>query len=99
MLKQVQHDKKSLDSRFRGNDIKNLIHATTLFRVGEHRQIQKIRLYQAIEMTLYNGRIAQLVEQRTENPCVAGSIPASATTSILNACLGFLWYIVTFIKI
>jgi nucleoside-diphosphate-sugar epimerase len=27
------------------------------------------------------GRIAQLVEQRTENPCVAGSIPAPATTS------------------
>jgi hypothetical protein len=28
------------------------------------------------------GRIAQSVEQRTENPCVAGSIPAPATTSI-----------------
>ena len=28
------------------------------------------------------GRIAQLVEQRTENPCVAGSIPAPATTII-----------------
>ncbi len=26
------------------------------------------------------GRIAQSVEQRTENPCVAGSIPAPATT-------------------
>ena len=26
------------------------------------------------------GWVAQLVEQRTENPCVAGSIPASATT-------------------
>ena len=26
------------------------------------------------------GRIAQLVEQRTENPCVAGSIPGLATT-------------------
>ena len=26
------------------------------------------------------GWIAQLVEQRTENPCVAGSIPAPATT-------------------
>jgi hypothetical protein len=25
------------------------------------------------------GWVAQLVEQRTENPCVAGSIPASAT--------------------
>jgi hypothetical protein len=26
-----------------------------------------------------NGQVAQLVEQRTENPCVAGSIPALAT--------------------
>ena len=25
------------------------------------------------------GPVAQLVEQRTENPCVAGSIPAWAT--------------------
>jgi hypothetical protein len=27
-----------------------------------------------------DGRIAQLVEQRTENPCVGGSIPPPATT-------------------
>jgi hypothetical protein len=26
------------------------------------------------------GQIAQLVEQRTENPCVAGSIPVLATS-------------------
>jgi hypothetical protein len=26
-----------------------------------------------------DGIIAQLVEQRTENPCVAGSIPADTT--------------------
>jgi hypothetical protein len=26
-----------------------------------------------------NGQIAQLVEQRIEDPCVAGSIPALAT--------------------
>jgi hypothetical protein len=31
------------------------------------------------------GRIAQLVEQRTENPCVAGSIPAPATTSFIHS--------------
>jgi hypothetical protein len=30
-----------------------------------------------------DGWVAQLVEQRTENPCVAGSIPASATTSLI----------------
>ncbi|WP_342270551.1 hypothetical protein [Rickettsia endosymbiont of Orchestes rusci] len=36
MLKQVQHDKskKSLDSRFRGNDIKNSSHATKPIHAG-----------------------------------------------------------------
>ena len=28
-----------------------------------------------------NGAIAQLVEQRTENPCVPGSIPGGTTLS------------------
>ena len=28
---------------------------------------------------IYNGQIAQLVEQGTENPCVPGSIPGLAT--------------------
>ena len=31
------------------------------------------------------GQIAQSVEQRTENPCVAGSIPVLATFLCLNA--------------
>ena len=31
------------------------------------------------------GFIAQSVEQRTENPCVAGSIPAGATKGVLNS--------------
>ena len=30
------------------------------------------------------GRIAQLVEQRTENPCVGGSNPSSTTTYTLK---------------
>jgi hypothetical protein len=34
------------------------------------------------------GAVAQLVEQRTENPCVAGSIPAH-TTKTLTEMLGF----------
>ncbi len=34
-------------------------------------------------MKAHDGLIAQLVEQRTENPCVAGSIPAQATFSFL----------------
>ena len=33
---------------------------------------------------LFNGSIAQLVEQRTENPCVVGSIPTGATIYYLN---------------
>ena len=31
------------------------------------------------------GQIAQLVEQRTENPRVGGSIPSLATISILSS--------------
>ena len=31
-----------------------------------------------------NGAIAQLVEQRTENPCVPGSIPGGTTSKIAN---------------
>ncbi len=31
-----------------------------------------------------NGAIAQLVEQRTENPCVPGSIPGGTTTKNLK---------------
>ncbi len=34
------------------------------------------------------GAIAQLVEQRTENPCVPGSIPGG-TTSLERLILGF----------
>jgi hypothetical protein len=33
------------------------------------------------------GRVAQLVEQRTENPCVAGSIPAPTTESKRKAAM------------
>ena len=39
-----------------------------------------------------NGVIAQLVEQRTENPCVPGSIPGDTTSkseSCRNAALFF----------
>jgi hypothetical protein len=30
------------------------------------------------------GSVAQLVEQRTENPCVGGSIPSRATLNIFD---------------
>jgi hypothetical protein len=39
----------------------------------------------------FNGAIAQLVEQRTENPCVAGSIPAGTTKSLTQVGLFFGW--------
>jgi hypothetical protein len=32
------------------------------------------------------GAVAQLVEQRTENPCVGGSIPPHTTDNIEMAC-------------
>ena|SRR5690242_3178011 len=35
----------------------------------------------AISLVAANGQVAQLVEQRTENPCVGGSIPPLATNS------------------
>ena len=34
--------------------------------------------------TIKNGAIAQLVEQRTENPCVPGSIPGGTTLKKSN---------------
>ena len=35
----------------------------------------------------YDGAIAQLVEQRTENPCVPGSIPGGTTPPFIRAVL------------
>ena len=40
--------------------------------------LPKLANPQTIDITS-NGQIAQLVEQRTENPCVGGSIPPLAT--------------------
>ena len=37
---------------------------------------------------MFDGQIAQSVEQRTENPRVGGSIPSLATTSNLVTVLG-----------
>jgi hypothetical protein len=40
-----------------------------------------------------DGAIAQLVEQRTENPCVAGSIPAGTTAKPSEKSGGFfVWF-------
>ena len=52
-------------------------------RTKMHKIIQKIlRDYKkGFKFALANtvGVVAQLVEQRTENPCVTGSIPVDAT--------------------
>ena len=40
-----------------------------------------------------HGSIAQSVEQRTENPCVTGSIPVGATILILLTNILYLCYI------
>ena len=42
-----------------------------------------------------NGAIAQLVEQRTENPCVPGSIPGGTTPPFIREVLarGFLFFV------
>ncbi len=38
---------------------------------------------------LGHGTLAQLVEQRTENPCVPGSIPGGTTKKPANIVCGF----------
>ena len=50
-----------------------------------------------LQPQIQRGAVAQLVEQRTENPCVTGSTPVSATNKkrIANAVLFFccgLWH-------
>ena len=46
-----------------------------------------VLVFQNISLPLHSqtskqGAIAQLVEQRTENPCVPGSIPGGTTESV-----------------
>ena len=38
------------------------------------------------------GAVAQSVEQRTENPCVAGSIPAHTTSKSFREIWSFFWF-------
>ena len=42
--------------------------------------------------SLGEGAVAQSVEQRTENPCVAGSIPAHTTESFNRIVEAFLFF-------
>ena len=48
---------------------------TFALAIEKHRSLQNKK----------NGAIAQLVEQRTENPCVPGSIPGGTTSSFLKS--------------
>jgi hypothetical protein len=48
--------------------------------VGEQSESQKFSKNKSKKTKSICGSVAQLVEQRTENPCVAGSNPALATT-------------------
>ena len=52
---------------------------------------QKIAGSSPVETAIIFGFIAQSVEQGTENPCVAGSIPAGATIFLYihETCLTF----------
>ncbi len=42
-------------------------------------------------LAIENGDVAQLVEQRTENPCVGGSIPSITTTTEVERGCPFGW--------
>ena len=46
---------------------------------GEKLEKELLRLEEMKAYEKENGAIAQLVEQRTENPCVPGSIPGGTT--------------------
>ena len=46
---------------------------------------EKQRCHSSLQpQTRNNGAIAQLVEQRTENPCVPGSIPGGTTEILIQ---------------
>ena len=51
-------------------------------------RIQKATIF---ALALEQGTLAQLVEQRTENPCVPGSIPGGTTNSELIVSSEFLF--------
>lgn len=54
------------------------------FTIYLHSEIKTANLF------YFNGTLAQLVEQRTENPCVPGSIPGGTTTKNHDFNRGFL---------
>ena len=51
----------------------------SVFFLRNSLQFKKVSLPLSTVKQEINGAIAQLVEQRTENPCVPGSIPGGTT--------------------
>jgi hypothetical protein len=58
------------------SNLENRYFQTRLFFINFPLGIIKMNLYL---QPLWRGTLAQLVEQRTENPCVPGSIPGGTT--------------------
>ena len=42
-----------------------------------------------LKLNVSNGALAQLVEHRTENPCVPGSIPGGTTPPFISPVMDF----------
>jgi hypothetical protein len=53
-------------------------------RPAEHLLRRNVREHLIAGRAIGNGQVAQLVEQRTENPRVGGSIPSLATIQITH---------------
>ena len=75
---------------FSNIEVKKIIRFRTIFGQSQLNEFRLICLKSDL-----SGFIAQSVEQRTENPCVAGSIPAEATIFKGNTsiqCSFFYWF-------
>ena len=63
----------------------------TIFHIFSHFYLEREKFLLPLH-SQNDGAIAQLVEQRTENPCVPGSIPGGTTCknsqNVLNNDLG-----------
>ena len=51
----------------------------TIFRHFSYQSFAYLKTFATFATAITKGAIAQLVEQRTENPCVPGSIPGGTT--------------------
>ena len=69
-----------------------------------NNRIETLRIFWLITQNIYlcslelnDGVVAQSVEQRTENPCVAGSIPADTTALAIWGSLMSLFIFLFFV--